>query len=79
MNHHGGKYSTGDGITISDFVFASFFGNYFSNTKFSGSLKLKATLENFPKIEAYYALMMNECPGFENRIEQSSSVIILKE
>ena len=37
MNHHNGKYSAGDTISVADFVCASFFGNYvLSNPQFPG-------------------------------------------
>lgn len=49
LEHHGGRYTAGDQVTIADFVMASYIGNYLVNPAFIGSQQVSAIVGETPK------------------------------
>lgn len=67
LNHHGGKWSAGNCITISDFVLASYIGNFIMNPENPLSPMLKPLCDETPKFKAYCANVMQEFVWLKKR------------
>ena len=67
LAHSQGKFIAGSKVTIADFIFASYIGNYIENENAPVSAPAKATLDETPLFKSYCDVVLNEFPYLKTR------------